>query len=310
MLQKNVRQKRSRIGAVVIIMAVILGGAAGIRFWLNKQPALESTIIPPQEPSKAISKTDGQVAPDTKPSIRTIIKPIEPQPVIDINQLDENQQLKSIMEKRKAKYGITKGVDIIVQPDESLKIGNSTISMREILDKIKMEKGEVIEKDLTSKNQLQQDPRLKSIQPGQQKEKLENELKQSASSAENQDTGESDAYGVYLVKKNDNLWNVHFLLLKEYFDKKGITIESSADEPNKKGLSSGVGKLLKFSELMVFIFNIKEKRLSSNLNMIHPSSKIVVFNMREIFALLDKINYEKIDRIRFDGDTLWLPSES
>ena len=88
------------------------------------------------------------------------------------------------------------------------------------------------------------------------------------------------------------------------------TEEPSADEPDKRGRSSGVGRLLKFSELMVFIYNVKERKLSLDLNLIHPFSKIVVFNMGEVFSLLNEIDYGKIDRIRFDGDTIWIPAES
>ncbi len=42
--------------------------------------------------------------------------------------------------KRKAKYGLKKGVDIIVRSDESFKIGELTVSMQEIQDKIRLKK--------------------------------------------------------------------------------------------------------------------------------------------------------------------------
>jgi hypothetical protein len=31
--------------------------------------------------------------------------------------------------------------------------------------------------------------------------------------------------------------------------------------------------------------------------------------MEQIFALLDLIDYEKVNRIQFDGETLWIPAE-
>ncbi len=67
-------------------------------------------------------------------------------------------------------------------------------------------------------------------------------------------------YGVYVVQPGDNIWNIHFRMLKEYYARKGIRLGHNADEPESSGLSSGVGKILKFSEAMVIIYNLKEKR--------------------------------------------------
>ena len=50
------------------------------------------------------------------------------------------------MEKRKEKYGFERGVDLIIKPEESLKVGDEVISMQEILESIRLESGEVIEK--------------------------------------------------------------------------------------------------------------------------------------------------------------------
>jgi hypothetical protein len=60
---------------------------------------------------------------------------------------------------------------------------------------------------------------------------------------------------------------------------------------------------------MVYIYNILEHELDVDLDMIQPLSKIVVFNMAEVFALLDRIDYEVVRRIQFDGETLWIPAE-
>jgi hypothetical protein len=75
------------------------------------------------------------------------------------------------------------------------------------------------------------------------------------------------------------------------------------------GYSSGVGKLLKFSENMVYIYNVIEKTFSENLNLIEPQSKIVIYKMDRVFAFLEQVDYQKINRIQFDGDTLWVPAE-
>ena len=82
-----------------------------------------------------------------------------------------------------------------------------------------------------------------------------------------------------------------------------------ADEPVKKGFSSGVGKILKFSENKIYTYNLKEKKIDVDLNLIIPLNKIVIYNMQRVFERLDQINYENVDRIEFDGENLWIPAE-
>ena len=69
-----------------------------------------------------------------------------------------------------------------------------------------------------------------------------------------------------------------------------------------------MGKILKFAEGMVYIYNLREHRLAEDINIIHPMSKIIVFNMAKAIELIKQINYEDIKHIQFDGETLWLPS--
>jgi hypothetical protein len=44
------------------------------------------------------------------------------------------------------------------------------------------------------------------------------------------------------------------------------------------------------------------------LNLIEPDSKIVVYKMDRVFELLEQLDYENINSIQFDGDTLWVPA--
>jgi hypothetical protein len=69
-----------------------------------------------------------------------------------------------------------------------------------------------------------------------------------------------------------------------------------------------VGKLLKFSENIVYIYNLREHKIDVNLSLIHPLSKIIVFKMKQVFTLLDGIDYERVNRIQFDGEKLWIPA--
>ena len=59
---------------------------------------------------------------------------------------------------------------------------------------------------------------------------------------------------------------------------------------------------------MVHIYNLHEDRLEFNLSLIHPLSKIVIFNMGEAFDMLSQIDYENISHIRFDGKNIWIPA--
>jgi len=237
----------------IAVSFIILITAAGLWLWLKR----DSTVNTKNEPEKV------HIPPTAKS-------------VIDYNNIEKDKELKALMQKRKAEYGVEKGVDIITKSDESFKIGDSTVSMQEILDKIRIKSGDIVERDLKSKKM------------GPMKN--------------------SEAFGIYVVQPGDNIWNIHFNFLKDYFAHKGISLSPLADEPERGGQSSGVGKLLKFSERTVNIYNIKERKLDVDLNLIYPLSKVVIYNMDQIFALLDLIDYEHVSRIQFDGETLWIPS--
>ena len=116
-------------------------------------------------------------------------------------------------------------------------------------------------------------------------------------------------YGIYVVQPGDNIWNIHFNILKEFYEYQGIFVSSEADEPVALGKSSGVGKILKFYETMVIIYNLIDQKVDSNIDLLEPLSKIVVYNMDEVFSLLQEINYENIARIQFDGKTIWIPAK-
>jgi len=205
-------------------------------------------------------------------------EPVARGKIIDYGEISKetDKKLNKLMEERKAEYGLDKSLDMIVKSNESIKLGDVTVSMKEIIDQVRLEQGEILEEDIGKKKVSEK--------------KL-------------------DTFGIYVVQPGDNIWNIHFQLLREYFDEKGVHLSPLADEPDKSGYSSGVGKILKFSENMVHIYNLKERKLDTDLNLIRPLSKIVIYNMERIFALLDRIDYKLINRIEFDGETLWLPAE-
>ena len=201
----------------------------------------------------------------------------EPKPVIDYGKLETDEDLQALMEQRKEDYDVGEGIDIIARSDETVRIGDTTVSMKELQREIQLRQGEIAEETIGPDGRP-----LAQI---------------------------TESFGLYVVQPGDNIWNIHFRFLRDYFQRRGVGLSPVADEPVKGGFSSGVGKLLKFSENMVYIYNVKDKQFSENLDIIEPQSKIVIYKMDRVFAFLEQLDYANIDRIQFDGDTLWVPAQ-
>lgn len=199
--------------------------------------------------------------------------PVHEPPVIDFEALERDEAARQGMDQRSAEYGLQSAMDMVVTDQETIRVGDQTVAMAEIKRQIAVAEGRILESDTDGGGDGATPPQV---------------------------------YGIHVVRPGDNLWNIHFALLKEYFKGKGVELQPLADEPHAGGTSSGVGRLLKFSEGMVYIYNLSERRLDPSIDLIRPRSKIVVYKMREVFALLAQIDVHALDRIRFDGDTLWL----
>ncbi|MFH2058600.1 MAG: hypothetical protein ABIJ59_06845 [Pseudomonadota bacterium] len=252
----------------LILTAIVLTGliSLGVLF-LNKSPA-PKLILPEKKTSMSTA---------LKTQTGLVKGKIIVAPDIDYQNLKKDTELKQLMGTRKENLGIKKSLDMIVNSDESFKVGGNQVSMQDILEKSHIQKGEIFTQKIESSG---------TITPERIKE-----------------------YGIYVVQPNDNIWNIHFNILKEYYENQGINLSPNADEPIQKGLSSGVGKILKFSETMVVIYNMIEKKVVYNIDLLEPLSKIVVYNMEEVFSLLSTINYKNIDRLQFDGKTIWIPAK-
>ena len=252
-------RKQSKIGKRLLVAACCIV-FMGFGLWLAFRLAEEPTKQP-----------DGVSSPGLEER-----KPIASERVIDYDKLTERSDnaLTALMEERKAPYGVDRSIDMIVRPDESIKVGKETVRMQDILDEVRLKLGEILETDLA---------------------------------AETKPT-EHHIFGIHVVQPGENIWDIHFNLLSDYYDRKGISLSPLADEPDRLGFSSGVGKILKFSENLVHIYNLKERTLDTDLHLIYPLSKMVVYNMGRVFALLDSIDYRDVNRIEFDGETIWLPA--
>ncbi len=271
--------KDKRNTTIILSIALILMVVAGLIF-LPKDMGVDGS----GEKNKEGVSGSGMVL-ETKPdnSMSTedsgIVKgKINVTPTIDYKTLEKDGALKRLMENRKKNLGIQKSIDMIVKSDESFIVGASKVSMREILEKAFTQNGEVYQEEISSSG-----------------ESVPKKIKE---------------YGIYVVRPGDNIWNIHFNILKEYYSHKNILVSSNADEPMNMGQSSGVGKILKFSETIVIIYNLIERQVVKNVNLLEPLSKIVVYNMEEVFSLLEEINYDTVDKIQFDGKNIWIPAKN
>ena len=263
MPRKETENSNNLLPLLVIGAFILALVAAGLIWWYQKQARVAPDSVTPP----VISRQDSIQSPS----------------VIEYQEGKETKEVQDLTEKRKADLGIKESIDLVLKADESLKIGGAVVSMKEILDHIKIKRGEIIEDDLKKKA-----------------------LEEVNGATSGKAVG---VYGIHVVKTDDNIWNIHFRFLKDYFEKRGISLSPISDEATAAGYSSGVGKILKFSENMVYVYNVRDHRLDVDLDMIHPLSKVVVFDMGRVFALLDQIDYKNVNRIQFDGETLWIPAK-
>lgn len=375
----------------------------GYRFWSAYQkapstdaprPTIRPAVTIPQKGMAPESDLKASIIPSPQPSVVAkprvenqsgdVPLPSPPPAIIDFDKNENDAALQARMEQRKKAYGVAKGIDMVVKPDETIKVGDVIVPMREIEEQIRLRRGEIIEADIPRQNgdmltppqgsrlaeQIRQheqqlaalekrrqmseqsesdaqeheiESELKELRQtlqmaetyrrvaadiqkkldtgadtnGEQnakaqvdalqarKNKLEKALQDRMNAADASETP-TDEYGLYLVRPGDNIWNIHFRFLSGYFQKKGVALSPMADEPIGGGVSSGVGKLLKFSENRVYLYNLENRQLDLNLNQLTPYKKIVIYNMRRVFDLLDRIDYQQVDRIHFDGEAIWI----
>lgn len=281
-------EKKNLIRAGVVIICIAL--VAAYIFWDadtdqgadEEQVAARSNYTrdkADEHGQKKMASSGHHVMPDPSGAGSDVVeKQIQAVPVIDYNALTDttaDAPVDKMMKKRLQELGIKKSLDMIVRSDESFVVGGKKVSMADILEKAFVKNNRIFESRIMDSE-----------------ETVPENIKE---------------YGIYVVQPGDNIWNIHFNILKEYYASREIAVAPDADEPMNHGQSSGVGKILKFSETMVIIYNLIDEQIVPDINLLEPLSKIVVYNMEEVFALLAQINYETVNQIHFDGRTIWIP---
>lgn len=268
---RETNNNKSRKGRFTLFaVAAVLLLLLGFSLWGKKKQVADTNNL-----TKVEQNTPESNEPRKNTSV--IKKSIDQPPDIDYADLDQQNDLTRLMEERKQRLGIEESLDLIIKSDESFKVGKTTVHM-----------GDILKKSLLTKNRI-----------------FEQRIEPSGAIIPEV----SDEYGIHVVQKGDNLWNIHFGIIQEYYKTRGMPISGKADQPDDEGYSSGVGKLLKFSEAIVIVYNIHEQNVVNDIDLIEPLSKIVVYNMNEVFSLLEEIDYDNVDKIQFDGETIWIPTQ-
>ena len=276
--------QKARSVRVWILAAVVVVGVLALNHvyqwypwpWAEPPEKIREAVVPPPPPPSA------------------------PPQVIDYAKIEEHsdQTLDMLIEARKKEFGLDQSVDMVVRPEEYIKLGDETVALVDILSEIERmghgagdspetatPRGEVTEEDLNGSSAAPHLPRRDEIakRPTQY-------------------------YGVYVVRPGDNLWDIHFLVLMEYLKHRGIDVSPNADEA-VQGRSTGVARILKYAESMVHVFNVKTRKLDQNLDILEPNSKVVVFNLTRLHQILGRIKPGQLDQVQYDGTDLYLPDD-
>lgn len=247
-----------------------------------------------------------------KPPVMPLVKiPAKTEPpvpqLIDFQKLKDKSDptLENTINQRKEDFGLDTSVDMVVSQEESIRVGEETIPLAEILARIENQE---IDPDSLPVIHLPTDDRALDVQDLSENDTTPIAEKIEPLSESIPAKAISDYYGVYVVRAGDNLWDIHFAILREYLKKKNIDLPVNADERRtRNGKSSGVSRILKYAESMVHIFNMKTRTISSNLDMLEPETKVVVLNLSHLNRILGAIRPENLDQVHYDGKELYLP---
>jgi hypothetical protein len=110
---------------------------------------------------------------------------------------------------------------------------------------------------------------------------------------------EAPYYGVRIVQPSENVWKIHFGILREYLARRQVILPKNADRPLPGGRSSGVSRLLKFIESVVVVYNTSDNRIEKNINLVQPHSVVIFFKISDLFKALDQMQPEDWKWLRY-----------
>ena len=160
-----------------MVIAVVL-----IVVWIVMNKPSDDTTEPQAQQTEVTPKETGTKKTDALPGV--VVKHINKPKVIDYNDLAEETIMKDLMEARKKDLGLDTSVDLVVKSNETFTVGGNTVSMEEVIEQAFAGQGKVLEKELDESGA--QTPKAVTT------------------------------YGVYVVQPGDNIWNIHFRMLREF----------------------------------------------------------------------------------------------
>lgn len=187
----------------------------------------------------------------------------------------------STQEERKEAFELNQSVDQIVRKDEPLALEGKKTTIDDIL------------------NQLRGNRDLKELFPSIQESQIGGYIRKPIFAAKSKASAPSAYYGVRVVRPGENLWKIHYRIIEEYLARRHVILPPRADEPYPDGRSSGVARLLKFIENVVYVYNLDKDQLEKNRNVIYPDSVLVFFKISDVFKVLDQLNAKDIQWVRF-----------
>jgi len=330
-MNQNRSSPKSLVGTLSIV--VVIAAILFLNHFFQWYPWPWQEI---SSPSKKQSATE--IVKDHKSKSLDIEQP-QQKLVIDYEKIKKNSDpdIKELVQRRKKELGLDKSVDMVVKSGEIIRVGKEKIALNQILAEIEAkQKDQTVSVDTLQSLQLKSSSSdtkkkakvnsVKSVPIKQQITKESFSVKRAlkvVSSTKDSQIRSSETrsplmsrstqlrkqptsyYGIYLVKDGDNLWNIHFAFMREYFASKDIIVSTAADEPSGTQ-SSGVGRILKYAEKMVYIFNLKTKKLSRDINHLKPLEKIVIFNISNLHRILGSLTESQLNTLRFDGMNLFV----
>lgn len=199
------------------------------------------------------------------PLVRTIPKPDDDMtrelpPSPPLPQVPEETN----QEQRKDAFGLTDSVDHVLLREEPFEVNGKTLTI----------------------DRIQSDLRGTQGQPG-------------PAAAAQAGGKESPYYAVRVVRPSENIWKIHFGIVREYLARRQVILPLNADQRLPGGRSSGVGRLLKFIESVVTVYNVNENRMEKNINVIYPDSIVIFFKISDLFKALDKLQSDDWKWLRY-----------
>jgi len=292
-----VKKRRS-----AIYLAVVLILAGGLLLWYGTfdnlwPPSFRSDSIKEPSESSPVGTKSMELNADAENDAQRFKKAAIPTEMSIPGAAEKSEPLppppplpkvsaESTQSQRKEAFGLKNSVDFIVRRDEPFEVSGKKRTIEQIQQQMHPE-----------------DKKEEVLHPIQEVE-IGPSIRKPI--VEEQGTKLPVFYAVRMVLPGENLWNIHFAVIQEYLARRQIFLGSTSDEPSPDGASSGIGRLLKFIEGVVFVYNLDQDRIEEDPNLIHPHAIVVFFKISDLFAALDQLQPEDLQRLRYVSNYLAL----